>query len=1008
MSATVASSQTLWDTAKKNMDVLKISTLFIAQDVRDFLSSPAGRFNPTNPDVDQWIRTARDADITNGERTLPPVSGHNPQYSFNWKKYYIPMEVCQTINQNWFWIPGDVAKSVRTLYYWYGETIKHGANFLLDVPPDLSGRIPQNLAERLTELKVVIDDPDKLPPLQTLTGYRPVKASSLLDSRVEYLPGYAVDEDPNTRWLASATDSMPTLTVDLGDIKRFNAVIVSEPYNAHIESFEFQYLNGAEWKTIIKGTGIGQEFSMQFPTVESRMIRLVITKFKTGENKFNVLSFPGVPPPVEGATISELQVFNTSEDYAEWDRNSLLLSNGLIEREIIVENGSIRTNKLKIKGNDLNFNSEESKEFSLLVDSKYYDGQSGWSLISFNAAADIRQGKGATIKLKGTKDLSGIEVDITYLLYPDLPVIRKQITLLNNSGKEVMIESFDIEKLQLGFNYVESVAYTNYGRQKHLSTYVGDWDDPVIAVHSYSRNAGILLGNESPGVLKRTAYNTEYNNVEIGLTHKDEKYPFRKYVKDRELWTTPQVFVIPYINSADPWTTMNTSLADFVRRHMGLRINEITKRPTVMYNNYVPFDDRLNDTLIVTLAKVASECGVKQFEIDCGWHIAQDNISKKVSWIANTGDWIVDKTKFPNGLKPVFDEIRKGGMEPGLWLSVGSAASASKVFKDHPEWSVRGENGEPVNLHTAGDYDLNTMCFGTEWTGYIKKKILDLVHDVGLSFVKLDLTVATSAYITDYKRSGCCAKDHPYHKDREESLIVIYERLFKLFDELHAEAPDLYIDCTFETEGKLQLIDYAFCQHAEGNWLTNIGEPFPVGAFRIRNLTWWKSPALPASSFIIGNLQMDSPDFIQELKTLIGSFPIVLGDLRKLSAEKKAEIRQWTDWISDMQKKYNYDLFRQDLPSFGEPTEGAWDAWSRINTDTREGGIVGIFRQGSLDDQRTISIPGLYEDKLYRVKNAPSGEEITKLTGKELKEKGFKVSMQKKYDSNLFEIELID
>ena len=218
----------------------------------------------------------------------------------------------------------------------------------------------------------------------------------------------------------------------------------------------------------------------------------------------------------------------------------------------------------------------------------------------------------------------------------------------------------------------------------------------------------------------------------------------------------------------------------------------------------------------------------------------------------------------------------------------------------------------------------------------LRRRYWNWYKDVGLSFVKLDLTVATSAYITDYKKAGCSAKDHPYHKDREESLIVIYERLFKLFDELHAEAPDLYIDCTFETEGKLQLIDYAFCQHAEGNWLTNIGEPFPVGAFRIRNLTWWKSPALPASSFIIGNLQMDSPEFIQELKTLIGSFPIVLGDLRKLSEEKKAEIRQWTDWISAMQKKYNYDLFRQDLPSFGEPAEGGWDAWSRINTDTRK------------------------------------------------------------------------
>ena len=699
--------------------------------------------------------------------------------------------------------------------------------------------------------------------------------------------------------------------------------------------------------------------------------------------------------------------FLNGQEYATWKDNSLTLNNGVVNREIIIENGQIHTKSLKIKGSDLNFDSQESKEFSLEIDGKVCDGESGWNLISFNSATDSHKGAGATVRLQGLKEFEGIVAEITYLLYPDLPVIRKQINLRNNSGKEIRIESFDIEKLILGFSFVEAVTYANYGRQKHLSTYIGDWDDPLIAIHSYSQSAGILLGNESPGVLKRTAYNTAYNNADIGLTHKGENYPFRKYIKNGDSWLSPRVFVIPYTGSADPWKIMNTTLADFVRRHMGLRINEIGKRPTVMYNNYVPFYDNFKDSLLTILSIPASECGIKQFEIDCGWHTTEDNIGKPVSWIENTGDWITDKKKFPNGLKPVFDEIRSKGMEPGIWISVGSAATKSKVFKDHPEWAVRNEKGESVNLHTTGGIDLNTMCFGTGWVDYIENKILGLVRNEGLGFVKLDLTVATSAYVTDYKKSGCSATDHPFHKDREESLIVIYERLFKLFDKLHSVAPNLYIDCTFETAGKLQLIDYAFCQHAEGNWLTNIGEPYPVGAFRIRNLTWWKSPVIPASSLIIGNLQVDSPDFIQELQTLIGSFPIVLGDLRKLSREKKVEIRQWTDWISEMQAKYSYDLFRQDLPSFGEPTEGSWDAWSRINTDTKKGGIIGVFRQGSLDDKRTVSVPGLAKNDHYRVNLAPKGDKIIELTGIELEEKGFIVKMENKYDSKLFEIELI-
>jgi len=114
--------------------------------------------------------------------------------------------------------------------------------------------------------------------------------------------------------------------------------------------------------------------------------------------------------------------------------------------------------------------------------------------MSFAEASDNHQGNGATVKLLGTTGFSGIEIHITYLLYPDLPLIRKQISILNNTGEEIMIESLDVEKLILGFGFVTAVAYTNYGRQKHLSTYIGDWDDPVIAIHSYSQNAGIILG----------------------------------------------------------------------------------------------------------------------------------------------------------------------------------------------------------------------------------------------------------------------------------------------------------------------------------------------------------------------------------------------------------------------------------------------------------------------------------------------------------------------------------
>lgn len=35
--------------------------------------------------------------------------------------------------------------------------------------------------------------------------------------------------------------------------------------------------------------------------------------------------------------------------------------------------------------------------------------------------------------------------------------------------------------------------------------------------------------------------------------------------------------------------------------------------------------------------------------------------------------------------------------------------------------------------------------------------------------------------------------------------------------------------------------------------------------------------------------------------------------------------------------------YRQDLANFGEPMEGHWDGYQRINFDTKSGGIIGVL-----------------------------------------------------------------
>jgi len=171
-------------------------------------------------------------------------------------------------------------------------------------------------------------------------------------------------------------------------------------------------------------------------------------------------------------------------------------------------------------------------------------------------------------------------------------------------------------------------------------------------------------------------------------------------------------------------------------------------------------------------------------------------------------------------------------------------------------------------------------------------------------------------------------------------------------------------------------------------------------------MAWWRSPAIPASSLVIGNTPMDDPGFEFALKSLIGTLPIVLGDPRKIPAEERVRIKEWSDWMQEMQDSYDYMSYRRDLPGFGEPREGAWDGWMRINNDTRKGGIFGVFRQGALEDTRQVFLKSLDPDLDYRIRRAPSGTEILRASGKDLMEKGFQVHIPELYNGEIYEVGL--
>ena len=690
-------------------------------------------------------------------------------------------------------------------------------------------------------------------------------------------------------------------------------------------------------------------------------------------------------------TVTEL--YGVINPFAKWTKTELILCNGVVRRIIKLpsEGGRFLTVSYKPLNENYNSISDTCTDFQFEVNDVIYSGRGHWELVNIQVITDNNEGSGAAVKLISQD--KKIELTLKFLMYPNSPAIRKSLVVKNLTDKIFKLESVDVEKLEVPGYYpvTYSWIYHDYGRRRYIGPYDGGKQDALIIVHDMNMENGIVLGNEATGVMKHTSVFYETQDICVGLTHKNSPFPFRKWIEKGESFETPQVFTMVYNHQKTPDEILNTSVPDFVRKYMGIRLSELKEKPTFVYNTWEPFYKNINEKLVMELAKAAADAGMKEFVIDDGW---QDSY----------GDWGIDYKKFPGGLKPVFDYIKSLGMKPGLWVSIGSASPESKVYKAHPEWFVLDKSGTPTSLHAPDDKEKYTACFGTGWYDYIKGILLKLSLDYGLEYFKLDFAVVTSAYTYDHTQSGCYSTKHPGHKDHNESLYTNYERLWQLFDELHAAKPDLFIDCTFETMGGTQLIDYALLKHAEGDWLSNFeGAAGEKTDIRIRNMAWWRSPAIPATSLVIGNPQMQDKDWETHIKSIAGALPIMLGDPRKLSETDLKKYRGYADWLQKMEHNYSIMNFRQDLPGFGEPMEGMWDGFQRINTETKSGGIIGIFRHGSVESKRIVTVRYLDPEKTYEVKEI-DGKVVTSLTGNELNEKGFIVELLGLYSGDLYEI----
>jgi alpha-galactosidase len=576
-------------------------------------------------------------------------------------------------------------------------------------------------------------------------------------------------------------------------------------------------------------------------------------------------------------------------------------------------------------------------EFSFQCEGQTYRGaSSAFKLVDASQNA-IPNGKTLAIKLRGT--VLPIEVTVTFAVYDGHPAIRKWLTLRNSGATILHISHLEVEAINPSAGPANEVILdAQYGAVPRETFYTGRSEDAGLLVANGLTGNGFAILSEIPGYMKRTEINAWYNpgKVNIAAMYDTDLMPFERSVKPGEEFKTAAVSFLTFRKNdgfRDPHWVLPAYTSEILQRRLGKR-----GAPWI-YNTWEPFQRKINRETTLELIKVAGTIGIDIFTIDDGWQ-------------REYGENEVDPVAFPGGLDSIREAVEAKGMRLGLWIPLAAIGTATTDYTKHPEWAALDQTGNRKLTETAAGSKV-VMCLASPFQGSAAHRINDAIDRFHLAYVKLDLTTIFNAY---GEAPGCWAKNHN-HGSWAESLNMIYEGIGHVTAKVYEKHPDVLLDLTFELWGQKHVIDAGLLAAGDLDWMSNVGDfqANSPGTLQARTLLYQRAISMPADSMLIGNLQAGVSRREEAFGTAIGSAPLLLGDLRKLSALDQTWYQTKIKWFKTLRASTTINESFFPLGNWRQPTPDLWDGFARLSHTGS--GIVAIFRNQSRSPRASVQLP---------------------------------------------------
>ena len=168
------------------------------------------------------------------------------------------------------------------------------------------------------------------------------------------------------------------------------------------------------------------------------------------------------------------------------------------------------------------------------------------------------------------------------------------------------------------------------------------------------------------------------------------------------------------------------------------------------------------------LPRVA-EAGADVYWLDACWY------GDRQEWWDCVGSWVVNRERFPNGLRPISDAARQAGMKFLLWFEPERVRAHALLSQEHPEFLLTHEKERDNLLLNLGM---------PEAREYVTDMISNCITEHGVDIYRQDFNFDPLPYWR--------AADGP---DRIGMTEIRYiEGLYGFWDELRRRHPHVWID----------------------------------------------------------------------------------------------------------------------------------------------------------------------------------------------------------------------